>query len=82
MNTYPSRIIPTVLSTLLASGCVSQAEIEAVSEKQFEQMQTQMPLTSSAAEKAYAYCVSRAIISQSMLLYGSSNWAMIARDTQ
>jgi len=82
MNTYPSRIIPTVLSTLLASGCVSQAEIEAVSEEQFEQMQTQMPLTSSAAEKAYAYCVSRAIISQLGDPYNSMDWEIEVFDNE
>jgi len=82
MNTYPGRFILTVLSTLLASGCVSQAEIEAVSEEQFEQMQTQMPLTSSATEKAYAYCVSRAIIAQLDDPYNSMDWEIIARDTQ
>jgi len=82
MNTYPSRIIPTVLSTLLASGCVSQAEIEAVSEEQFEQMQTQMPLTSSAAEKAYAYCVSRAIIAQLGDPYNSMDWEIEVFDNE
>ncbi len=35
MKTYPSRFILTVLSTLLVAGCVSRAEIEAVSDEQF-----------------------------------------------
>ena len=82
MNTYPSRFILTVLSTLLAAGCVSQAEIEAVSDEQFEQMQNQMPLTSSAAEKAYVYCVSRAIISQLGDPYNSMDWEIEVFDNE
>jgi predicted Zn-dependent protease len=82
MKTYPSRFILTVLSTLLVAGCVSRAEIEALSDEQFEQMQTQMPLTSSAAEKAYVYCVSRAIISQLGDPYNSMDWEIEVFDNE
>ncbi len=82
MKTYPSRFILTVLSTLLVAGCVSRAEIEAVSDEQFEQMQTQMPLTSSAAEKAYVYCVSRAIIAQLGDPYNSMDWEIEVFDNE
>ena len=82
MKTYPSRFILTVLSTLLTVGCVSRAEIEAVSDDQFEQMQNQMPLTSSAAEKAYVYCVSRAIIAQLDDPYNSMDWEIEVFDNE
>ncbi|SVD55147.1 uncharacterized protein METZ01_LOCUS408001, partial [marine metagenome] len=47
MSSNPGRIFSTLMLMLFGVGCVSQAEIEAVSADQFEQMQTQMALTSS-----------------------------------
>lgn len=82
MKTYRNRLILTVLSALLAAGCVSRAEIEAVSDDQFEQMQNQMPLSSSAAEKAYVYCVSRAIIAQMEPPYDTMDWEIEVFDNE
>lgn len=82
MNTYPGRFILMVMSTLLAVGCVSQAEIEALSDDEFERMQNQMPTTSSAAEKAYVYCVSRAIIAQMDPPYDTMDWEIEVFDNE
>lgn len=82
MSSNPGRIFSTLVLMLLGVGCVSQAEIEAVSADEFEQMQTQMALTSSAMEKTYVYCVSRAIIAQLGSPYDTMDWEIEVFDNE
>jgi predicted Zn-dependent protease len=55
-------------------GCVSQSQIELESADQFQQMRTQMPVSTSATDKAYVRCVSSAIIKQLEEPYASYEW--------
>ena len=82
MSTNPSRSLLIVMSTLLAAGCVSQAEIESLTAKEMEKIRRQVPLTSSAAEKAYVYCVSRAIIAQLESPYDTIDWEVLVFDNE
>lgn len=61
------------LVTLLG-GCVSQTQIELESADQFQQMRAQMPVSTSARDKAYVSCVSSAIIKQLEEPYASYEW--------
>ena len=55
-------------------GCVSQTQIELESADQFQQMRAQMPVSTSARDKAYVRCVSSAIIKQLEEPYASYEW--------
>jgi predicted Zn-dependent protease len=59
---------------VLLAGCVSQTQIEQESADQFAQMQAQMPVTTSLADKAYVRCVSNAIVRQLEEPYASYSW--------
>lgn len=59
---------------LLVSGCVSQVQLEAQADTEFEKMRSQMPVSTSLAEKAYVRCVAQAIIKQLEEPYASYDW--------
>lgn len=56
------------------TGCVSSTQIEMESADQFQQMRSQMPVTTSLSDKAYVRCVSRAIINELEEPYASYDW--------
>lgn len=62
------------VSALLASGCVSQAQIEMESADQFQQMRAQMTVSNSLTDKAYVRCVASAIVAQLEEPYASYDW--------
>lgn len=64
----------TLPLVIVLGGCVSQTQIELESADQFQQMRGQMPVSTSASDKAYVRCVSSAIITQLEEPYASYEW--------
>lgn len=67
--------IPVALAAIVAlAGCVSRVELEVLSEKEFEKMRTQIPISTSTAQISYVKCVTRKIIDQLDPPYDSFDW--------
>ena len=67
-----SAILVTI--ALASTACVSRIEIEAEADTQFEQMRQEIPLSTDARQKAYVFCVSRAIIQQLEPPFSDYDW--------
>lgn len=67
-------------------GCalplVNEAELEAESKSQFEQMRTQVPVSNDAQTRSYIDCVSRAIVAELEDPYASKLWEVEVFDDE
>lgn len=68
------KVSALITLAFVVGGCVSQAQIELESADQFQQMRTQMPVSTSLADKGYVRCVATAIVKQLEEPYASYDW--------
>jgi predicted Zn-dependent protease len=61
-------------SSALLSACVSHQQIAQMSDEQFKQMREQVPISESAADRAFVDCVAQAIIAELEPPYSEYNW--------
>lgn len=75
-----------VLASLLVGGCalplVSERELAAESERQFQQMRSQVPISTDARLRAYIDCITDAIVTQLEPPYNTREWTLEVFDSE
>lgn len=81
-NRAPAGRFFALALSIAMTGCMTQSELEMEGENAFQEMRTQIPISSSVADRVYVTCIVRPIIEQLGEPYASYDWEIEVFDDE